>query len=182
MWETWVRSLGWEDPLEKRMPTHSSILAWRIPWTVRRIAKSQTRLSDFHFHLYNHKCMQEYKEINMAIPLKKKKKGPIELQTLASELLQRQQALAREETVPRFPSHCAWPARYPSSNPPAVWGGELPGYQDMCVKAGLSCPKGRCGTWSYCLRRLGQEVSLVTEIFGNLGWNSAETLKGIIIF
>ena len=34
MRETWVRSLGWEDPLEKRKATHSSILAWRIPWTV----------------------------------------------------------------------------------------------------------------------------------------------------
>ena len=33
MWETWVRSLGWEDSLEKDMATHSSILAWRIPWT-----------------------------------------------------------------------------------------------------------------------------------------------------
>ena len=32
MWETWVQSLGWEDPLEKGMATHSSILAWRIPW------------------------------------------------------------------------------------------------------------------------------------------------------
>ena len=32
MWETWVRSLGWEDPLEEEMATHSSILAWRIPW------------------------------------------------------------------------------------------------------------------------------------------------------
>ena len=31
--ETWVQSLGWEDPLEKGMATHSSILAWRIPWT-----------------------------------------------------------------------------------------------------------------------------------------------------
>ena len=31
--ETWVRSLGWEDPLAKGMTTHSSILAWRIPWT-----------------------------------------------------------------------------------------------------------------------------------------------------
>ena len=31
MWETWVQSLGWEDPLEKGMATHSSILAWRIP-------------------------------------------------------------------------------------------------------------------------------------------------------
>ena len=33
MWETWVRSLGWEDPLEKEMATHSSTLAWKIPWT-----------------------------------------------------------------------------------------------------------------------------------------------------
>ena len=32
--ETWVRSLDWEDPLEKGKVTHSSILAWRIPWTV----------------------------------------------------------------------------------------------------------------------------------------------------
>ena len=35
MWETWVQSLGWEDPLEEGMATHSSILAWRIPWTVQ---------------------------------------------------------------------------------------------------------------------------------------------------
>ena len=34
MQETWVQSLGWEDPLEKEKGTHSSILAWRIPWTV----------------------------------------------------------------------------------------------------------------------------------------------------
>ena len=34
MWETWIRSLGWEDPLEKGKATHSSILARRIPWTV----------------------------------------------------------------------------------------------------------------------------------------------------
>ena len=33
MQETQVRSLGWEDPLEKQMATHSSILAWKIPWT-----------------------------------------------------------------------------------------------------------------------------------------------------
>ena len=49
MWETWVRSLGWEDPLEEGMATHSSILAWRIPmgrgaWgaAVHGVAKSQT--------------------------------------------------------------------------------------------------------------------------------------------
>ena len=34
MWETWVRFLGWEDPLEKGTVTHSNILAWRTPWTV----------------------------------------------------------------------------------------------------------------------------------------------------
>ena len=33
MWETWVQPLGWEDHLEKGMTMHSSILAWRIPWT-----------------------------------------------------------------------------------------------------------------------------------------------------
>ena len=33
MWETWVRSLGWRDPLEKAMAAHSSTLAWKIPWT-----------------------------------------------------------------------------------------------------------------------------------------------------
>ena len=50
--ETWVRSLGGEDPLEEGMATHSSILAWRIPtdrraWraAVRGVAKSRTRLS-----------------------------------------------------------------------------------------------------------------------------------------
>ena len=35
MWETWIQSLAWEDPLEKEMATHSSVLAWRIPWTAR---------------------------------------------------------------------------------------------------------------------------------------------------
>ena len=43
MWETWVGSLGWEDPLEKGKATHSSILAWKIPWTtVFGVAKGQT--------------------------------------------------------------------------------------------------------------------------------------------
>ena len=47
--ETWVQSLGWEDPLEKGKATHSIIVAWRIPWTVQSMGlKSQTPLSDFH--------------------------------------------------------------------------------------------------------------------------------------
>ena len=52
--ETWVQSLDWEYPLEKGKATHSSILAWRIPWTEEPgelqsgvgVAKSQTRLSN----------------------------------------------------------------------------------------------------------------------------------------
>ena len=55
MQETWVRSLGCEDPLEKGKVTHSSILAWRIPWTiVHGVAKSQTRLSNFTFTFFVH--------------------------------------------------------------------------------------------------------------------------------
>ena len=53
MRETWVRSLGWEDPLENEMATHSSILAWRIPmggeaWCAvgHGVTKSRTQLSN----------------------------------------------------------------------------------------------------------------------------------------
>ena len=41
MWETWVQSLGWEDPLEKGISTHSSIMAWTIPWTTVKSMGSQ---------------------------------------------------------------------------------------------------------------------------------------------
>ena len=47
--ETWIQSLGQEDPLEKEMATHFGILAWEIPWTeepVRGVTNSQTQLSD----------------------------------------------------------------------------------------------------------------------------------------
>ena len=40
-WETWVRSLGWEDPLEKGTATHSSILAWKIPWTIQSMGSQR---------------------------------------------------------------------------------------------------------------------------------------------
>ena len=55
MQETWVQSLDWEDLLEKEMAPHSSILAWRIPWTEEpdRLqsmgSQSRTQLSDFTF-------------------------------------------------------------------------------------------------------------------------------------
>ena len=40
---TWVRSLGWEDPLEKGKATHSGILAWRIPWTLQSMESQKVR-------------------------------------------------------------------------------------------------------------------------------------------
>ena len=48
MWETCIQSLHWEDPLEKGQVTHSSILAWRTPWTIHGVTKSQTQLRDFN--------------------------------------------------------------------------------------------------------------------------------------
>ena len=62
MWETQVRSLGQEDPLEKEMATHSSILAWEIPWTVEpgrpqsmggKELDMTERLSTAHMHVIN---------------------------------------------------------------------------------------------------------------------------------
>ena len=59
MWETWVRSPGWEDPLEEGMATHSNTFSWRIPmdkeawWTtVYEVAESQIWLSD-EAHIIN---------------------------------------------------------------------------------------------------------------------------------
>ena len=54
MRETWVGSLGGEDPLEMEMVAHSSTFAWRIPWTeepggLHRVTRSRTQLSDFTF-------------------------------------------------------------------------------------------------------------------------------------
>ena len=43
MWQTWVQSLGWEDPLEKRTATHPSILNWRIPWTAQYMRSQRVR-------------------------------------------------------------------------------------------------------------------------------------------
>ena len=61
MWEARVQSLGWEDPLEKEVATHSSILAWRIPWTeepgrlqsTSRKELDTTERLHFHFNQMN---------------------------------------------------------------------------------------------------------------------------------
>ena len=74
MQETWVRSLSQEDPLEKGMATHSSILAWRIPWTeepdglqsigLQRVGQNKAN-NTFTFLLFFSPCHHEMKILNM---------------------------------------------------------------------------------------------------------------------
>ena len=61
--ETRVQSLGWEDPLEKKMATHSSSLAWKIPWTEEpsRLKESDTT-EQLHFHVHFHSASNEQRE------------------------------------------------------------------------------------------------------------------------
>ena len=70
MQETWFRSRGWEDPLEKGMATHSSILAWRIPWIETGGLQSmgsqnQTRLSDLVEHRTGDHGWSDFKSLNL---------------------------------------------------------------------------------------------------------------------
>ena len=65
-WETWDRSLGWEDPLEEGKATHSSILAWRIPWTVHGVAKSRHNWATFTFSQYIRASLIALSEREMA--------------------------------------------------------------------------------------------------------------------
>ena len=57
-WETSVRSLGWEDPLEKGKATHSSILAWRIPWTSPWVSKESDTTDRLSLYLTSQKAVQ----------------------------------------------------------------------------------------------------------------------------
>ena len=63
MQETWVQSLGWEDPLGKGTATYSSILAWRIPWTIQSMGSRRVRHNrvtfTFTFHCHSWKGIWE---------------------------------------------------------------------------------------------------------------------------
>ena len=62
MWETWVRSLVWEDPLEKGKATHFSILAWRIPWLYSPWGCKESDMTEqlsLHFTLCHFQQMTE---------------------------------------------------------------------------------------------------------------------------
>ena len=74
MQETWVRSLGWEDPLEKGMATQSSILAWRIPWTEEPLCPWGHKESDKteqppHTHMVVFMCRVQTSQSSATISL-----------------------------------------------------------------------------------------------------------------
>ena len=64
MQETWVRSPDWEDLLEKGRATHSSILAWRIPWTIQFMRSQRVGLSDFHLFQVCHSFPSKEQEFH----------------------------------------------------------------------------------------------------------------------
>ena len=76
--ETWVRSLGWEDPLEKEMAARFSILAWRIPWTEEPggpqflVSKRVRHDSAANTHTHTHTHTHTYTQINYTSVKKKK--------------------------------------------------------------------------------------------------------------
>ena len=67
--KTRVQSLDWEDPLEKGMATHSSTLAWRIPWTEEpdrlQSTKSRTQLKQLSMHAHNRHCFKYKRDKEM---------------------------------------------------------------------------------------------------------------------
>ena len=70
MWETSVQSLGWEDPLEEGMATHSSILAWKIPWKEKPggLQSMDHKQLDTTEQLSVHACMCVLKHQHLSLP------------------------------------------------------------------------------------------------------------------
>ena len=86
MWETWVRSLDWEDPLEKGQATYSSILAWRIPWIHPWGHKELDRTERLSLSFY---MQTKHKEMCLCIlqspRLKNARKGCFSVSSLGNE-------------------------------------------------------------------------------------------------
>ena len=70
MWETWVWSQGWEDPLEKETATHSSTLTWRIPWT-----EEQDRLQSMESQRVGHDCATNFHFSQLLLQVSEDKEG-----------------------------------------------------------------------------------------------------------
>ena len=83
MWETWVQSLGWEDPLEKGKATHSSILAWRIPWGCKEVDTTEALSMHSSYCIYiplMMKVKEESEKVGLKLNIQKTKimaSGPI---------------------------------------------------------------------------------------------------------
>ena len=78
MWETWVRSLGWEDPLEKEMATYSSTLAWKTPW-IKEPGRLQSMWSQRVGHDWATSLSLSWANIRPALWMKKLKLREVEL-------------------------------------------------------------------------------------------------------
>ena len=118
MWETWVRSLGPEDPLEKEMTTHSSILAWRIPWMEEpgRLQSTGSKESDtterlhFHFHFGASLVTQMVKHLPAVRETRVQSLGPEdplekEMATHSSVLAWRIPRMVEPDGLPSMGSH-----------------------------------------------------------------------------
>ena len=69
--ETWVWSLGWEDPLEKQMATHSSILAWEILWTKEPSRATVHGIAELNWaHNHTSQVNMDMKSLNKILPMK----------------------------------------------------------------------------------------------------------------
>ena len=67
MWETWVQSLGWEDALVKGMATHSSILAWRIPWTVSPWGHKELDMTEYLSLSFLSGCVSKVRSLDFIL-------------------------------------------------------------------------------------------------------------------
>ena len=135
-WETWVWSLGWEDPPEKETATHSSILAWRMDCLVHGVTKSRTGLSDLHFH---------FPPIDSKVYLGRKHFSffwPWILYLMVSSPLTHQAWSWFQASVSTIPS--AWKATFF----PTVL--ECPSL--ISCKILLKCPSSKSPSWPSCLK------------------------------
>ena len=77
MWETWVLSLGWEDPLEKGKATHCSILAWRVPWTVYSPCHKESDTTERLSLPHTLSCITLSGEISKSLPFPSRRFYPL---------------------------------------------------------------------------------------------------------
>ena len=172
MRETRVRSLGREDPLEKEMASHSSTLAWKIPWTEEpgRVATSRTRLSDFTFFLKNGKTLVGIGRLNREKSWARKLQRTCKILTFSSCHLLACAWTHTHTHTRTLPPSTGWQSSLPL--PPSGWSKPLTKTRPRChlwrapqpqivssfLGAQQGCshlPSGRLGGWPAPSSRLG---------------------------